>query len=328
MEIVGEPDLRSPDQARDYLVALRQTLRYVGVSTGSMEEGAFRCDANVSVREIGAPLGAKVEVKNMNSFRAVERALRFEEQRQRAIRATGGTIEQETRGWVEDRAVTVAQRTKEYAHDYRYFPEPDLPPLTVTADVVEALRSRLPELPAARRVRFADRYGLEMAETAVLTAEREVADVFEQVVGDDGTPERARTAANWIVNDVIGLQKQRGLPPEQLPLDAAQLRDLLAVIVAGELTPRAAKELLPQIGASEAPRAAAARLNLLALDDVAAVRAAVEATLAEFPAAVDDYRRGKTAAIGRLIGETIKRTGGRAKPDQVRRMLEEELRQR
>jgi aspartyl-tRNA(Asn)/glutamyl-tRNA(Gln) amidotransferase subunit B len=301
-------------------------LRYIGASTGNMEEGAFRCDANVSVREVGAPLGAKVEIKNMNSFRAVERALRYEEERQRAILDAGGTIEQETRGWVEDRGVTVSQRTKEQAHDYRYFPEPDLPPLVVTAAMVEQIRETLPEAPAARRNRFVSAYGLGEAEAALLTLEREVADLYESVVaGADA--ERARPAANWIVNDLMGLQRERGLPPERLPLDAAQLRELLDAIAAGDLTARAAKELLPQIGDGESPLAAARRLNLLALDDGEAVRAAALETLAAFPAAVADYRGGKTAAIGRLIGETIKRTGGRAKPDEVRRLLEEELRQ-
>jgi aspartyl-tRNA(Asn)/glutamyl-tRNA(Gln) amidotransferase subunit B len=325
MEIVGEPDLRSPEEARLYLVALRQILRYVGVSTGNMEEGAFRCDANVSVREIGGPLGSKVEIKNMNSFRAVERALRHEEERQRAILAAGGTIPQETRGWVETQAVTASQRTKEQAHDYRYFPEPDLPPLHVPEEMVSGIRSRLPELPAARRARFAADYHLADADTAVLTGEREVADVFEAVVGADRTPERARAAGNWIVNDVLGLQKARGLPPHELPLVADQIADILDLVASGALTARAAKELLPWVAAGERPRDAASRLDLLALDDEAAIRVAVDETIAALPAAVADYRGGKTAALGRLIGETIKRTGGRAKPDEVRRLLEEAM---
>ncbi len=325
MEIVGEPDLRSPEEAREYLVALRQVLRYVGVSTGNMEEGAFRCDANISVREAGGPLGSKVEIKNMNSFRAVERALRYEEERQRAILDAGGTIPQETRGWVEAQGVTASQRTKEQAHDYRYFPEPDLPPLHVSGDMVAAIRERLPELPAARRARFESAYGIAPADAALLTLEREVADLYEEVVGADPAPERARAAANWIVNDVMGLQKVRGLPPQELPFGAAQLRDLLDVLASGALTARAAKEMLPEIAPGEMPRDAAARLNLLALDDESEVRAAAVETLAAFPAAVADFQGGKKAAIGRLIGETIKRTGGRAKPDQVRRILEEEL---
>jgi aspartyl-tRNA(Asn)/glutamyl-tRNA(Gln) amidotransferase subunit B len=325
MEIVGEPDLRSAAEARDYLVALRQILRYIGVSTGNMEEGAFRCDANISVRRVGDPLGAKVEVKNMNSFRAVERALRFEEERQREVLLAGGRIEQETRGWDEERGVTVSQRTKEQAHDYRYFPEPDIPPLTVSSDVLLAVRERLPELPGDRRQRFQQQYHLGEAEIVTLTAEREIADDYEQVVGANATPEQARVAANWLVNDVMGLQRLRGLPPHRLPITAVQLQELLAMVAAGELTARAAKELLPDLGEGESPRDAAARRNLLALNDESAVRAAITETLAAFPAAVADYQGGKRAAIGRLIGETIKRTGGRANPDQVRRLLEEAL---
>jgi aspartyl-tRNA(Asn)/glutamyl-tRNA(Gln) amidotransferase subunit B len=324
MEIVGEPHLRSPEEARDYLIALRQILRYIGVSTGNMEEGAFRCDANVSVREIDGPLGAKVEVKNMNSFRAVERALRFEQNRQLSILRSGGRIEQETRGWVEDRGVTVGQRTKEQAHDYRYFPEPDLPPLAISQEMVAELASRLPELPARRRARLMELYGIGESEAAILTAEREIADFYESVAASDGA-DRGRLAANWIVNDLTGLQRTRGLPPERLPLTAQQLQELLDALDAGQLSGRAAKELLPQLGEGEPVMAAAARLNLLVLGEEAVIRDAVLETMTSLPAAVRDYRGGKTAAIGRLIGETIRRTGGRANPEQVRRVLEEEL---
>jgi aspartyl-tRNA(Asn)/glutamyl-tRNA(Gln) amidotransferase subunit B len=327
MEIVGEPDLRSPEEARDYLIALRQILRYIGASTGNMEEGAFRCDANVSTRAIdGSVAGDKVEIKNMNSFRAVERALRYEEQRQREVLAAGGRVSQETRGWVETRGVTVSQRTKEYAHDYRYFPEPDLPPLNLSSDVVESVRLRLPESPGARRERFAAVFGLSPADAALLTEERRIADYFEEVAGPRPTREEAKVVANWLLNDLFALQRERGLPPHELPLTAAQLRDLIDAVEGGALTLRAAKELLPQIQAGESPRAAAARLNLLSLDDDAAIGEAVAATMAAFPTAVADYRSGKTAAIGRLIGETIKRTGGRANPDSVRRLLEQALR--
>jgi aspartyl-tRNA(Asn)/glutamyl-tRNA(Gln) amidotransferase subunit B len=324
MEIVGEPHLRSPEEARDYLTALRQILRYVGVSTGNMEEGAFRCDANVSVREIDGPLGAKVEVKNMNSFRAVERALRFEQNRQFDMLRSGRLIEQETRGWVEDRGVTVAQRTKEQAHDYRYFPEPDLPPLEISREMVAELASRLPELPAQRRARLAEQYGIGESEAALLTAERDVAEFYESVATSDGA-DRARLAANWIINDLTGLQRARGLPPDRLPVTARQLQSLLDALDAGKLSGRAAKELLPQLDEGEEVLAAAARLNLLVLDEEAVIRDAVLEVMEANPAAVRDYRGGKTAAIGRLIGETIRRTGGRASPEQVRRFLEEEL---
>jgi len=325
MEIVGEPDLRSPAEARDYLVALRQILRYIGVSTGNMEEGAFRCDANISIRDAGGAYGTKVEIKNMNSFSAVFRALRYEEERQRSVLEAGGVVDQETRGWVEAQGITASQRTKEQAHDYRYFPEPDLPPLDVSREMVGEIQAQLPELPATRRWRLMQIYGLDPETVQLLTTEREIADLFEETVGPDGDAASARVAANWIANDLLGLQRARGLPPEQLPLTAPQLRDLLAALMGGELTARAAKELLPQVEADEMPRAVAVRLNLLALDDEAAVRDAMTETLAAFPAAVTDYRAGKKAAIGRLIGETIKRTGGRAKPDQVRRLIEESL---
>ncbi|MFT4038572.1 MAG: Asp-tRNA(Asn)/Glu-tRNA(Gln) amidotransferase subunit GatB [Thermomicrobiales bacterium] len=324
MEIVGEPDLRSAEQARDYLMALRQILRYIGVSTGNMEEGAFRCDANISVRRPGDPLGSKVEVKNMNSFRAVERALRFEQERQLERIATGQPIEQETRGWVEERGVTVSQRTKEQAHDYRYFPEPDLPPLAISPEMVASVRERLPALPVERRAHLMAQYGLGAADADLLTAERETVDYFDAVVGN-GSAERAKAAANWILNDLMALQRVRSLPAAELPLSVVQLQDLLDALDEGALTGRAAKELLPQIAADELPRAAAARLNLLALNDEGPVIAAARETLAAFPAAVADYQSGKKTAIGRLIGETIKRTGGRANPDQVRRILEAEL---
>jgi aspartyl-tRNA(Asn)/glutamyl-tRNA(Gln) amidotransferase subunit B len=327
MEIVGEPDLHSPEEARDYLIALRQILRYIGVSTASMEEGAFRCDANISVREVGGPLGAKVEVKNMNSFRAVERALRFEEARQLEAIAAGQKIEQETRGWIEARGVTVSQRTKEQAHDYRYFPEPDLPPLLMTEQIVNEMQERLPELPARRLQRVMADFQLGESDALVLTAEREIADYFEAVATSDGK-DRPRAAANWIVNDLLGLQRTRGLPPEELPLSPDQLTDLLDALSEGLLTTRAAKELLPQIEPNESPRVAAGRLNLLVLGEDDAVRTAALETIDAFPAAADDYLGGKKAAIGRLIGETIRRTGGRANPDQVRQILEEELAKR
>ncbi|MGH2557469.1 MAG: Asp-tRNA(Asn)/Glu-tRNA(Gln) amidotransferase subunit GatB [Thermomicrobiales bacterium] len=328
MEIVGEPDLRSPEEARDYLIALRQIVRYIGASTGNMEEGAFRCDANISIRSSdGKLVGSKVEIKNMNSFRAVERALRHEGERQRDVLTRDGAVMQETRGWVEARGVTVAQRTKERAHDYRYFPEPDLPPLNVDDTLVVRIRNSMPELPAARANRFVATFGLSRADSRVLTVERGVADYFEEVVGDGQTQKSAQTTANWIQNDLFGLQRERGLPPDHLPVSVAQLRDLLEAVEAGELTGRAAKELLPRIQEGEMPRAAAARLNLLSLDDDATLRSAVAETMAAFPRAVDDYRSGKTAAIGRLIGETIRRTGGRARPDAVREMLEATLRE-
>ena len=325
MEIVGEPDLRSPEEAREYLTALRQILRYIGASTGNMEEGAFRCDANISTRSTdGSQVGPKVEIKNMNSFRAVERALRFEEGRQRTALRDGTPLVQETRGWIEVSGVTVAQRTKEQAHDYRYFPEPDLPPLSIDAGIVNHVKHSLPELPMARRKRLEREHQLPPSEAALLTQERQIADTFE-AAATSNDPARSRAVANWMLNDVMGLARLRGLLAEELPLSAEQIGDLVTIVGSGQLTARAAKELLPQLANGELPSAAAARLDLLTIDDGDAVRTAAQGAIAANPAVVADYIGGKQAAIGRLIGETMKRTGGRAKPDDVRRTLLELL---
>jgi aspartyl-tRNA(Asn)/glutamyl-tRNA(Gln) amidotransferase subunit B len=322
MEIVGEPDLASPEEAREYLVALRQILRYIGASSGNMEEGAFRCDANISIRsEDGQFIGPKVEIKNMNSFRAVERALRFEEQRQREAADRGDELVQETRGWVEAQGVTVSQRTKEQAHDYRYFPEPDLPPLRLTQADIEALGATLPVLPAQRRRHLVEELGLPSGDAATLTAERAIADIYDEAVAGRDTRFQ-RAVANWLVNDIIGLARARGLAQDALPLTGEQIRNLVEGVEDSKLTARAAKDLLPQIEDGELPMAAAARLNLLSLDDDDVVtRAAAEAIEAN-AAVVQDYLGGKKAAVGRLIGETMKRTGGRARPDAVRAALQ------
>ncbi|MBA2469499.1 MAG: Asp-tRNA(Asn)/Glu-tRNA(Gln) amidotransferase subunit GatB [Chloroflexia bacterium] len=322
MEIVGDPDLCSPEEAREYLVALRRILRYIGASTGNMEDGAFRCDANISIRAHDDTfIGPKVEIKNMNSFRAVERALRFEEVRQREVVADGGALVQETRGWSEPRGVTLAQRTKEQAHDYRYFPEPDLPPLTTDDAAREEIRASLPELPAARLQRFVDVIGLTGSDAAVLTNDRAIADTFEAACSALGTAADAQMVANWIVNDIMGLARSRSMPLDQLPLSAGQIAELVRLVREGKLTARAAKDLLPQLECEESPANAATRLNLLSMDDTTEVLEAARAAVADNPTAVADFKGGKGAAIGRLIGDVMRRTGGRAKPDDVRAML-------
>ncbi|MGI8644278.1 MAG: Asp-tRNA(Asn)/Glu-tRNA(Gln) amidotransferase subunit GatB [Thermomicrobiales bacterium] len=326
MEIVGEPDLRSAHEARDYLIALRQILRYIGASTGNMEEGAFRCDANISVRRAGdTDFGEKVEIKNLNSFRAVQRALEFETERQVAALESGQPMHQETRGWVEDRGITVGQRTKEHAHDYRYFPEPDLPPSRIDGAQIEAARAELPELPAERRARFHDAYGLSHADAAQLAAERNVADAFEEAIGPNAAPARIKGAANWIINDLAGLSAQRGDAPDTVPITGSQLGEVLDLIETEAITVRGAKDLVPELRPGDSPRAEAERRSLLALEDHGVVERAVADVMSAFPEAVADYRGGKKAAIGRLIGETMKRTGGRANPDTVRRTLEATL---
>lgn len=322
MEIVGEPDLTTPEEAREYLVALRRILRSIGASTGNMEDGAFRCDANISVRaEDGSYIGPKVEIKNMNSFRAVERALRFEEQRQREAVANGESLVQETRGWVEAQGVTVSQRTKEQAHDYRYFPEPDLPPLHITRERVDAIRETVGELPLARERRFVRDLGLSPADAAQLNTERAIADAYEAVIEGRKDSAYRRTAANWILNDIMGIGRARGMRADQLPFSTVQIRELVDLVSVKKITPRAAKDVLAQLGEDEMPATAAERLNLLSMDDRGAVVEAAQAAIDGNPEAVADYKSGKKAAIGRLIGETMKRTGGRAKPDDVRAAL-------
>ncbi len=322
MEIVGDPDLTSPEEAREYLVALRRILRYIGASTGNMEDGAFRCDANISIRATDdSYIGPKVEIKNMNSFRAVERALRYEEQRQREVVTAGGELVQETRGWNESRGVTLSQRTKEQAHDYRYFPEPDLPPLNVDDAFRENVRASLPELPAARTQRFLADFSLAAADAALLTQERAIADTYEAAIAQVADPAQNQSVANWIVNDIMGLARARSMAVDELPLSTAQIADLVVLVRDGKLTARAAKDLLPQLAADEAVESAAERLNLLSLDNTDEVLAAAREVVNANPAAVADFKGGKQAAIGRLIGETMRKTAGRAKPDDVRAML-------
>ena len=326
MEIVSEPEMRTPEEARLYMEKLRTILVYLGVNSGKMEDGALRCDANVSVRPVGtSELGVKTEIKNMNSFRAVERALAYEAQRQIEELRAGRVIRQETRGWVEERGVTVSQRTKEFAHDYRYFPEPDLPPLVINAEWVERVRARMPELPDAKRARFEREYGLGALDAETLTAERPLAEYFEAVVratsnGEQAT--RAKLAANWVLTELKGLLNARALDIAASPVSAAELADLLTLIFAGTISGKQGKEVLERaVERGEAPAAIVAREGISQLSDSRELEEVVEAVIAEHPKAVEDYRAGKANALGFLVGQVMKRTKGRAKPDVVNPLL-------
>ncbi|MBX6341123.1 MAG: Asp-tRNA(Asn)/Glu-tRNA(Gln) amidotransferase subunit GatB [Thermomicrobiaceae bacterium] len=327
IEIVSDPDLRSPEEARVYLMALRQILRYIGVSTANMEEGAFRCDANISQRSVdGTVVGPKVEIKNMNSFRSVERALAYEEERQRAALRSGERLEQETRGWVEDQGVTVSQRTKEYAHDYRYFPEPDLPPMVLSRAEVEAIQARMPELPRARRERLVREYGLGGAEAMLLTEERAVADYFEAVVGGDAA--YARPAAIWITGEIFALMKDRNLEIDEVNVAPGQLRELIDLVEEGQINTRTAKEVLIAVHETGSdPRAIVAERGLAQVSDVGRLEAVAREVIAANPGAVADYRRGKSAAIGFLIGQVMRQMRGTANPNVARKVLVEMLEQ-
>jgi aspartyl-tRNA(Asn)/glutamyl-tRNA(Gln) amidotransferase subunit B len=320
MEIVSEPDITSPAEARSYLIALRQILRYLGASTGNMDEGALRVDANVSQRSAdGSVIGPKVEVKNMNSFRSVERALEYEVERQRRALDAGELLVQETRGWLEDRQITVSQRTKEFAEDYRYFPEPDLPPIEVDVAWVTRLRAAMAELPADRRQRFQQQYGLEPGETAILTEESEVADYFEDVV--ELAPELSGQASKWVTGEVFALARAKG-GFGQVGVTPASLASLLVMVASGEITLRTAKEVLSESASTgQAPRDIVASRGLGQVSDAAQIAQVALAVVRENEQAVADYRAGKRAAIGFLIGQAMRQLRGAGNPEILRSEL-------
>jgi aspartyl-tRNA(Asn)/glutamyl-tRNA(Gln) amidotransferase subunit B len=324
MEIVGEPDLRSADAAREYLVRLRQILMYIGVNDGNLEEGSLRCDANVSVRRLGeTELGTKVEVKNMNSFRAVHRAIAYEIERQVGVLESGGTLVQETRGWVETRAATVSQRSKEMAHDYRYFPEPDLPPLQLSDALVDGIRAAIPELPAARAARFAEQYGLSAYDAAAVTTTRADADTYEALV-DAGIS--VKVAANWQTGDVAALANEHRVALAASGLGIDGLAALLRLVESGAINGSTAKDLLAElyVGGGDAAALVAER-GLGRVGDADELGAIIADVIAANPKACDDFRGGRDAALQSLVGQVMKATRGRADARLVTAMLRDRL---
>jgi aspartyl-tRNA(Asn)/glutamyl-tRNA(Gln) amidotransferase subunit B len=324
MEIVGEPDLRSADEAREYVVRLRQVLMYIGVNDGSMERGSLRCDANVSLRRTGADeYGTKVEIKNMNSFRAVHRALEYEIQRQLEVLQSGGSLTQETRGWIETEGRTVSQRSKEQAHDYRYFPEPDLPPLQLDREFVARVRARLPELPDARQRRFEQQYGLIAYDAAILTSSREDADAYEALVAA-GVP--AKLGANWQMGEVARLANAQHLPLSRSGLGVAGLAALLELLDAGAINATVAKELLDELYVSGGdPEAVVRERGMGQVSDVDALGAIIADVIAASPKAVADFQGGKEAALQSLVGQVMKATRGRADAKLVNTLIRERI---
>jgi len=322
MEMVSQPDLRTPAEARAYLQKLRAILRSLGVSGADMEKGQLRCDVNVSLRPVGQErLGTKVEVKNLNSFRAVQRALEYEIARQTQALDAGQRIEQETRGWVEERGVTVTQRSKEEAHDYRYFPEPDLPPLFVERSWLDELRARLPELPDARRARYMASFGLGAYDAELLSTDLQAADLFEGTVREGAD---AKKAANWIQNDVARLRAEA--TEDGLSLTPRALAELIRLVDDGTIGISAARQVLPTVAhTGKSPRAVVDELGLAQVSDSAALEAAVEGVIAQNPAAVADYRAGKATAINFLKGQVMKTTRGKANPAVAETLLRQKL---
>ena len=330
MEIVGEPDLRSAEEARAYLVELHSILQYIGVSNANMEEGNFRCDANISVRPRGeTALGAKVEVKNMNSYRAVFRALEYEAERQVSVIESGGRIVQETRGWVETDGVTVSQRVKEGASDYRYFPEPDLPPLSVSRQWVDEVAATIPELPHARRQRFADALGLPEYDAELLTASQDTADYFEAILDvapQDTSGAFAKAASNWMLGEMARLLNQSGIGVTETRVTPESVAQLQKMVDDSTLSSTMAKTVFEKMfETGESPKKIAESEGLVQISDTDAVLAAVMDAIESNPDPVSDYLGGKQQAMGFLVGQVMKATRGKANPRMASQMVRERL---
>jgi aspartyl-tRNA(Asn)/glutamyl-tRNA(Gln) amidotransferase subunit B len=324
IEIVSEPDMRSPEEAYTYLTEMKQVLQYIGVSDCDMEKGQLRCDANVSVRQRGAEnFGTKAEVKNLNSFRYLKMALEYEIERQVEVIESGGKIVQETRLYNVEQGKTVGMRSKEHAHDYRYFPEPDLVPLRISEHWLNEVKRKLPELPADRRDRFAAEYGLREYDAQVLTLTRETGDYFEEAVKVSGD---GRTTANWIVGDLMGLLKAAGKTVANSPVKAQQMGELVALIANGELSGKLAKEILPKMfETGESASVIAEREGLKQISDSGALEKIADEVIAANAKQVEQYKSGKTTVLGFLVGQVMKASRGQANPAAVNEVLKKKL---
>src|SRR5277367_1487238 len=324
IEIVSEPDLRTPAEAYAYLNTLKQILEYTEVSDCNMEEGSLRCDANVSVRLRGAPkFGTKAEVKNLNSFRYLAHALEYEIERQIGVLESGGTITQETRLWNVTAGRTDPMRSKEFAHDYRYFPDPDLLPLTASAALVQQIRAAMPELPGAKRTRFVNEYGIAAYDAGVLTATRPLADYFEAVVRA-GAP--ARSAASWISVELLRRLKDAGKEIEDCPVAPAALAELLAVVERGEITAASGKKVFATMF-DRGKKAAEiiASEGMAQISDTGAIETIARAVIAKSPDNLAKYRAGSEGVFKFFVGQVMKETRGQANPQLVNEILKRVL---
>jgi aspartyl-tRNA(Asn)/glutamyl-tRNA(Gln) amidotransferase subunit B len=324
IEIVSEPDLDSAAAAGAYLRQLRSIVRYLGICDGNLEEGSFRCDANVSIRPKGSSgLGTRTELKNLNSFRFVEKAIEHEINRQREVLADGGAIVQETRLWDSAKGQTFSMRGKEEAHDYRYFPDPDLLPLVIDEEWIERVRRSLPELPDARRARFVAQYGLPDYDAGVLTSDRELADYFEACLEAFPQP---KPVSNWIMGPLLGMLNAGGTPVERAPIPAAALADLLKLVDGGAISAKTAKSVFEEMAASGKTAAAiVAEKGLSQISEADALEAVVQGVLDRNPKEIAAYRGGKTKLMGFFVGEVMKATRGRANPKAVNELLRQRL---
>jgi len=325
LEIVSEPDLRSAREAVAYMRKIHTIVRYLGISDGNMQEGSFRCDANVSVRPRGQEeLGTRAELKNLNSFRFVEKAINFEIERQIEVIEDGGEVVQETRLYDSDKNETRSMRSKEEANDYRYFPDPDLLPVEIDAAYIEAVRETLPELPDAKQQRFVDEYGIRAGDATILTASRALADYFEEVVA--ATAGKPQGVANFVIGDLSGALNKGGLAIEESPVSAKALAGLLDRIKDNTISGKIAKEVFEAMWAGEglADDIIEAK-GLKQITDSSAIEAMVDKVIEANPGQVADYKAGKEKLIGYFVGQVMKETGGKANPGQVNQILKQKL---
>ena len=324
IEIVSEPDIRSPEEAGDYLRQLRAIVRYLGVCDGNMEEGSFRCDANVSIKPRGSEtLGTRTELKNLNSFKHVEKALAFEIDRQKDILADGGRVVQETRLWDPDKNRTTSMRSKEEAPDYRYFPDPDLLPLVIDDEWIEAVKKTLPELPAKKRERFVDEYKLPAYDAGVLTSSHELADYFEECYKVFPDPKQV---SNWIMGSLLGLLNTQGKSIAESPISAQDLAQLLKLIADGVISGKIAKTVFDEMAQSQRPpEEIVAAKGLVQVTDETAIETVVLEVLARSAKEVEAYKGGKTKLMGYFVGQVMQATKGKANPKIVNQLLKAKL---
>lgn len=322
MEIVSEPDIRSAEEAAAYVSKIRMILRYLGTCDGNMDEGSMRCDVNISVRRPGAEFGTRAEIKNVNSIKAVQMAIDYEVQRQVALIEDGGTVVQETRLWDPATNTTRSMRSKEEAHDYRYFPDPDLLPLNLTDELIERIKSTLPELPDQKKHRFMDDFGLSLYDASVLIAERERADFFE-IVAEGRDP---KLAANWVLNELLGRLNKDEKTIAESPITAEQLGQLIARISDDTISGRIAKDVFADM--MESGKDADTIIDekgLKQVTDTGAIEAIIDEVLNDNPDMVAQYKGGKDKLFGFFVGQTMKKSGGKANPGVVNKLLKEKL---
>jgi aspartyl-tRNA(Asn)/glutamyl-tRNA(Gln) amidotransferase subunit B len=324
IEIVSEPDLRHPEETGAYLKQLRSIVRYLEICDGNLEEGSFRCDANVSIRpENTRPLGTRTELKNLNSFKHVEKALDYEIRRQQEVLMDGGQIVQETRLWDPDKNKTTSMRGKEEAHDYRYFPDPDLLPLVIDGEWIEKVKQTLPELPDAKKKRFMDQYELPAYDAELLTSDRELADYFEKCTREFPQP---KTVSNWVMGSLLGLLNAQGKNIEDSPVSAVDLARLLALVEEGAVSGKIAKTVFDEMAQTAKPATQiVAEKGLVQISDTGALEDVVLKIISNHPSEVAAYKNGKTKLLGFFVGHVMKETRGQANPKMVNDILKQKL---